>query len=63
MKVSQDARFRFEREFYRLRFTCEYCSNFTGKACAHGFPTKEHRAAHYVSPTAAISFCKDFELS
>lgn len=64
MKIPQDARFREQRERYRLRFTCEHCALFDDRneVCAHGFPTAEHRDAHYEDETAKLVFCKHFEL-
>ena len=31
--------------------------------CAHGFPTHRHRKSRYDDPTAALLFCKNFELT
>lgn len=62
MRTEADARFRDERERFRLRLHCEDCALFDPEraACAHGFPTDEHRAA---ADATAIVFCKDFELA
>jgi len=64
VKIPQDERFREQRSRYRLRFTCEHCALFDDRneTCAHGFPTAEHREAHYEDPQAALVFCKHFEL-
>ena len=64
MKIPQDARFREQRSRYRLRFTCEQCALFDDRAetCAHGYPTREHRDAHYEDEDALLVFCKHFEL-
>lgn len=64
MKLPQDAVFRQQRERYALRFTCEHCALFDPEreACAHGFPTEEHRLAYYARADAPLVFCKDFEL-
>jgi hypothetical protein len=64
VKIVQDERFREQRERFRLRFNCEHCSLFDEEkeTCAHGFPTTEHREAHYRDPDAPVVFCKHFEL-
>lgn len=64
MKLPQDEVFREQRERYRLRFTCEHCALFDDakEKCAHGYPTTEHRDAHYERPDALLVFCKHFEL-
>ena len=64
MKLPQDARFREQAEKFRLRFTCEHCALFDERreTCAHGYPTAEHRDAHYADPDALLVFCKHFEL-
>jgi hypothetical protein len=64
MKIEQDEKFREQRERFRLRFTCEHCSLFDERkeSCAHGYPTSEHRDAHYRDPNARVVFCKHFEL-
>lgn len=63
MEVPQDARFRRERELFRLRFCCEDCVLFDpGRGCAHRYPTSRHHVSRYDDPDAAILFCKDFEL-
>lgn len=64
MKVEQDARFREQRERFRLRWNCEECALFdAGAGCAHGYPTHRHRKSRYDDPMAALLFCKDFELT
>ena len=64
MKIEQDERFREQRERFHLRFTCEHCALFDERKeiCAHGYPTTEHRDAHYLDPNARVVFCKHFEL-
>ena len=64
MKIPQDANFREQRRRYQLRFTCESCALFDDKTekCAHGYPTNEHRDAHYEDDNALLVFCKHFEL-
>jgi len=63
MRIAQDARFRAERARFSLRFGCEDCAMFdpSGGACAHGFPTSEHREARYDDPDALLVFCKEWE--
>jgi hypothetical protein len=65
VKILQDERFREQRSRYRLRFTCEHCALFDDEkeTCAHGYPTSEHRDAHYENPDAPLVFCKHFELA
>ncbi len=65
MKILQDQRFRQQREAFNLRFNCEHCALFDEQreTCAHGYPTTEHRQAHYDDPTALVVFCKHFELA
>jgi hypothetical protein len=64
VKLPQDPTFRAQREQFRLRFTCEHCVLFDDQSelCAHGFPTREHRDAHYEDENAPLVFCKHFEL-
>ncbi len=63
MKVEQDARFREQRQRFKLKWTCEDCVLFDPDAgCAHGFPTHRHRNSRYEDPSADLLFCKDFEL-
>ena len=64
MRQQRTEAFRDERARYRLRFTCEHCTLFDDRneTCAHGFPTAEHRDAHYEDPQAPLVFCKHFEL-
>lgn len=63
VKLPADARFREERERFGLRLHCEECALFdeTRAACAHGFPTEEHRRPR--GELARVVFCKDFELA
>ena len=64
MKLVQDARFREERRAFALRFTCEHCALYDEHGgCAHGFPTEEHRLLRYDDERAAVTFCKEFELT
>jgi hypothetical protein len=65
LKIEQDAKFREQRERYRLRFTCEHCALFDeiAQTCAHGYPTAPHRDAHYDDESAPVVFCKHFELA
>lgn len=64
MHIPQDALFRKQRKEFRLQFTCESCVLFDDdkQACAHGFPTAQHRDAHYEDEQAPLVFCKHFEL-
>jgi hypothetical protein len=64
VKLVQDQAFREQRQRFQLRFTCEHCALFDDarEACAHGYPTTEHREARYRDPNARIVFCKHFEL-
>lgn len=64
MKIAPDDRFRSERARFSLRFTCEHCAAWDEErdACAHGYPTAEHRAVRYERDRAAtIVFCKEFD--
>lgn len=63
MRIAQDARFREQRALHVFCFTCEDCAMFdpTSEACAHGYPTGEHRAARYEDPGARLVFCKEWE--
>lgn len=65
MRLPQPPEFAQQREHFALRFTCEDCSLFdpTSGACAHGYPTEEHRTAHYANRHALLVFCKDFDLT
>jgi hypothetical protein len=65
MKIQQDELFREQCQRYQLRFTCEHCSLFDDRneTCAHGYPTAEHRDAHYRDHKALVVFCKHFELA
>lgn len=64
MIFEQDAVFRLERDQFVLRFTCEDCALWDASrdACAHGFPTREHRVKRYLREDATVLFCKEFEL-
>ena len=63
MRITPDPRFAEEAERFVLRRHCEDCALFDAEkdACAHGFPTAEHRRA--ADPEAPVVFCKDFELA
>lgn len=65
MKLEVDQRFRDERRRYALRLHCEDCALFdeAAGACAHGFPTAEHRRPETAADDARVVFCKDFELA
>lgn len=65
MKLPVDERFRTERERFRLRLHCEDCALFdeAREACAHGFPTAEHRRPQSDADDTPIVFCKDFEVA
>lgn len=64
MRLPQYPEFGRDRERFELRFTCEHCALFDPDrgSCAHGFPTEEHRLAHYQRRDVPIVFCKDFDL-
>ena len=64
MRLPQHPDFAAQRARFVLRFTCEDCALFDPELqrCAHGFPTDEHRDAHYASREAPLVFCKDFEM-
>lgn len=65
MKLPQYPDFQRDRARFALRFTCEHCALYDPEheACAHGFPTQEHRSACYERSDALLVFCKDFELA
>lgn len=65
MRIPQDGRFRDERARFALRFTCEDCAMWDPDrdACAHGYPTADHRLLRYEDAAAAVVFCKDFQLA
>lgn len=62
MRTARDATLRLESDRFRLRLHCEDCALFDPErdACAHGFPTHEHRAQRTEHD---VMFCKDFELA
>jgi hypothetical protein len=64
VRLPQLPDFAAQRARFGLRFTCEDCALFDPELqrCAHGFPTDEHRDAHYESRDAPLVFCKDFEM-
>ena len=65
MRFIQDEQFRSEADRYRLKFCCEDCGLFNPEdsSCVYGYPTADHRKLRYLDTSAAIVFCKDFELS
>jgi hypothetical protein len=48
-----------QMERYKLRYTCDDCAHFdeVREACAHGYPTEEHRRTG-----DTVVFCKEFAL-
>ncbi len=64
MCVARDHLFDEERQRFALRHCCEDCGlfNVARSACAHEWPTQEHRRSDYEQPTPDILFCKEFEL-
>jgi hypothetical protein len=66
MRVLKDDRFDPQRVALPLRHCCEDCAYFddAAAACAHEWPTDEHRLADYEDPSRlpAVNFCKEFEL-
>jgi hypothetical protein len=65
MKIASSPRFAEERVRFRLRHVCEDCAYHDERRdeCAHGYPTHEHRRAHYDGALPGeIVFCKEFEL-
>jgi hypothetical protein len=63
MRTIVDDTLRQEAARYRLRFGCEHCAHFASerRACAEGFPNGPHLDVN-VETTAALEFCKSFEL-
>lgn len=68
MKLPVDPVYREERARFALKLHCEDCALWDDArdACAHGYPTVEHRAAP-ADPQSDVAdppivFCKDFEL-
>lgn len=64
MRVARNHIFDEERQRFALRHCCEDCGlfNVARSACAHEWPTQEHRRSDYEQPTPDILFCKEFEL-
>lgn len=65
MKLPVDPAYRDERERFALKLHCEDCALWDDArdACAHGYPTVEHRAPRAAEEAdARVVFCKDFEL-
>ncbi|AKF06742.1 hypothetical protein [Sandaracinus amylolyticus] len=65
MKLPVDRVFRDERVRYVLKLHCEDCALWddTRDACAHGYPTDEHRAPRDAESDQRVVFCKDFEVA
>lgn len=66
MKIPASPRFEEERRRFAFEFTCEACAHFSPatEACAHGFPTDDHREARYDgSADTPIIFCKEWDLA
>jgi hypothetical protein len=64
VRHARDERLIAEAARYGLRLHCEDCALFDEEraACAHGFPTGEHRRAE-AERVGRVVFCKDFELA
>ena len=65
MRLPLEPEFTEERRRFDLRFCCEDCAHLDPMtdSCAHGWPTEEHRLAHYERAEARLLvFCKEFEL-
>jgi len=64
LRLPPDPRFHEQRKRFDFRFACEHCALFDPERerCAHGFPTEDHRVAHYASLDAVIVLCKDFQI-
>ena len=60
MKLPLAERFRDEAARFVLRWTCDHCAYFDPDraACAHGYPTDEHRR----EDADPVVFCKEHEL-
>ena len=65
MKLPVDRAYREERERFALKLHCEDCALWDDArdACAHGYPTGEHRTPRDPESDARVVFCKDFELA
>jgi hypothetical protein len=66
VRIGASARFREERERFRLVFTCEDCTHFAliREACGHGYPNADHRRARYEGDSGAeLVFCKEWEIA
>jgi hypothetical protein len=63
--VALDARFRHEREHFRLYLYCEDCALFDegSERCVHGYPTAAHRRPRDPASESKVTFCKEFELA
>lgn len=61
MRAPVNPRFLHDWLAYSLRFTCEDCLHFlpATEACAHEWPTDEHR----LPVSDVVVFCKEFELT
>lgn len=65
MKIAVDDSYRAERARFRLHLHCEDCALWDDArdACAHGYPTEEHRRPAVDAEDAHVVFCKDFEVA
>lgn len=63
MKIRLDERAREEIARMKLRFACEDCAMFDPDraSCAHGYPTREHRASKI--DAGELVFCKEWDLA
>jgi len=61
MRIPADPQFFHDLAAFSLRFTCDDCRHFLreAQACAHEWPTEEHR----LPVRDVIVFCKEFELT
>ena len=65
MKLPVDRGYREERARFALKLHCEDCALWDDArdACAHGYPTVEHRTPRDAASDVGVVFCKDFELA
>jgi hypothetical protein len=63
VKIALDVCAREEIVRHKLRFSCEDCAYFDPdrESCAHGYPTAEHRTAHF--DAGELVFCKEWDLA
>jgi hypothetical protein len=61
MQAEANPQFLHDLAEFSLRFTCDHCRHFVpeAEACAHEWPTEEHR----LPLRGVVVFCKEFELS